>query len=74
MAILPAVNAHFDGTVIVPDEPLPFAPGERLRVIIERATGESVGSRRSLRGIAKGMFEMRHDFNEPLDCFEEYEP
>ncbi len=72
MAMLPAVNAHFDGNVIVPDEPLPLAPGEKLRVTIERASAESDVPRRSLRGIAKGMFEMGDDFNEPLDCFDEY--
>ena len=30
------ILAHFDGQVIVPDEPLPFAPGEKVRVTIER--------------------------------------
>ncbi|QEG37262.1 DUF2281 domain-containing protein [Bythopirellula goksoeyrii] len=72
MATLPTVNAHFDGTVIVPDEPLKLAPGEKLRVTIERAPAESDQPRRSLRGIAKGMFGMGDDFNAPLDCFDEY--
>jgi len=28
-------NAHFDGNVIVPDEPLQFPAGQRLRIEIE---------------------------------------
>lgn len=59
MATLPTVNAHFDGTVIVPDEPLELAPGEKLRVTIERAPAETEQPR--LRaGSAKGMIE--HNF------------
>jgi hypothetical protein len=29
------LNAHFDGKVIVPDEPTGLAPGTRLRVTLE---------------------------------------
>lgn len=29
------LNAHFDGRVIVPDEPTGLAPGTRLRVTVE---------------------------------------
>ena len=29
------LNAHFDGKVIVPDEPLALKPNQRLRVSIE---------------------------------------
>ena len=29
------LNAHFDGKVIVPDEPLTLEPNQRLRVSIE---------------------------------------
>ena len=29
------VNAHFDGRVIIPDEPLDLAPNQALRVQIE---------------------------------------
>jgi hypothetical protein len=30
-----ALNAHFDGKTIVPDEPVGLAPGTRLRVTLE---------------------------------------
>lgn len=56
MSMLPTVNAHFDGTVIVPDEPLALNPGEKLRVTIERAPAES-GQPRRHAGNAKGMIE-----------------
>jgi hypothetical protein len=29
------LNAHYDGKVIVPDEPLSLAPNQRLRISIE---------------------------------------
>ena len=38
MAMLPVVNAHFDGTVIVADDPLSLVPGQKLRVTIEQAS------------------------------------
>jgi len=34
------VSAHFDGKVIVPDEPLDLAPNQPLIVRIERVGGE----------------------------------
>lgn len=30
------ISAHFDGRVIVPDQPLALVPGERVRVSIVR--------------------------------------
>jgi hypothetical protein len=35
------VNAHFDGKVIVPDEPLDFRPNQALRVQIEPLESEA---------------------------------
>lgn len=35
------VNAHFDGKVIVPDEPLDLRPNQALIVQIERIEGET---------------------------------
>lgn len=32
-----AIKAHFDGRVIVPDEPVDFAPGQALIVRVEEA-------------------------------------
>ena len=36
------VSAHFDGKVIVPDEPLDLPPNQALIVRIERVCGEVV--------------------------------
>lgn len=38
------VSAHFDGRVIVPDEPLDLPPNQALIVQIERVGGEAVPS------------------------------
>lgn len=38
------VSAHFDGKVIVPDEPLDLPPNQALIVQIERVGGEVVTS------------------------------
>jgi hypothetical protein len=29
------LKAHFDGKVLVPDEPLPFAPNQKVRITVE---------------------------------------
>jgi hypothetical protein len=34
------INAHFDGKVIVPDEPLDLQPNQALRIQIEPIEGE----------------------------------
>lgn len=42
------LNAHFDGKVIVPDEPLALKPNQKLRISIETldaAPSESHGKR-----------------------------
>ncbi len=75
MSALPVVNAHFDGTVIVPDEPLALVQGEKLRVTIERnapVLAEATKPRPSLLGILEGQVWISDDFNEPLDEFKEY--
>ena len=66
-----SIKAHFDGTSIVLDEPATLRVGQSVQVIVDPSL-DSDTPRRSLRGIAKGMFEMRDDFNEPLDEFAEY--
>jgi len=38
------VRAHFDGKVIVPDEPLDLRPNQSLRIHIEPLEGETEGS------------------------------
>jgi hypothetical protein len=35
------LNAHFDGKVIVPDEPLALKPNQKLRISIEPIENES---------------------------------
>lgn len=71
MSSLPIVNAHFDGNVIVPDEPLPLVPGEKLRVTIERElTGYE--KKRRQAGSARGQVWMSPDFDQPLEEFKDY--
>lgn len=68
-----SIKGHFDGTAIVLDEPAELEIGQAVRVIVDSArNGNGDAPRRSLRGIAKGIFEMRDDFNDPLDAFAEY--
>ena len=68
------INAHFDGKTIVLDEPATLVAGQKLKVVVEPATVvEDIKPVRTSRfGFAKGMIEMRNDFNEPLDDFAEY--
>ncbi|MDR3701331.1 MAG: hypothetical protein P4L56_16915 [Candidatus Sulfopaludibacter sp.] len=42
------VNAHFDGKVIVPDEPVDLPPNEALIVQIERVGGAAAPSEESV--------------------------
>ena len=70
-----SIKGHFDGNGIVLDEPVALEIGQAVRVIVDQShdgNGNGEAPRRSLRGIAKGMFEMRDDFNDPLDAFAEY--
>lgn len=66
-----SLKGHFDGSAIVLDEPATLKLGQHVRVVIEDAADRET-PRPSLRGIAKGTFEMSDDFNEPLDEFAEY--
>jgi len=69
-----SLKAHFDGSTFVLDEapPCPLTVGQEVRVIIDSTPEEPTPPRKSLAGFAKGMFEMREDFNDPLDEFAEY--
>lgn len=42
------VNAHFDGKVIIPDEPLDFAPNQSLIVQIRPVGGEAASTGESV--------------------------
>ena len=69
------IKGHFDGTAIVLDEPATLAVGQIVRVVVEPEPAPAVDAkpgRPPLAGFAKGMFDMRADFNEPLDEFAEY--
>ena len=48
------ISAHFDGQVIVPDQPLSLAPGEKVRVTIEREQTAPSSQPRRQAGSAKG--------------------
>jgi len=66
------LNAHFDGKVFVPDEPVHLSRGQAVRVIVESPSPDTV-VRKPLAGFAKGMIWMSDDFNNPLDDFAEYQ-
>jgi uncharacterized protein (DUF2249 family) len=67
-----SLKAHFDGHSIVLDEPATLAVGQAVRVIVDTDPVENAPQRKSRFGFAKGMFEIRDDFNDPLDEFAEY--
>lgn len=72
------LKAHFDGKVIVPDEPLSFAPNQELRITIEpvESPADAVPTQAKPRrqaGFAKHLnITMSDDFNDELDEFAEY--
>jgi hypothetical protein len=69
-----SIKGHFDGAAVVLDEPASLAVGQQVRIVIDSpdANEAQATARKSLAGFAKGMFEMRDDFNELLDEFAEY--
>ena len=68
-----SLKGHFDGHSIVLDEPATLKVGQAVRVVVDGIEAkEQPTARKSLAGFAKGMFEMRDDFNDPLDEFAEY--
>ncbi len=69
------IKGHFDGTAVVLDEPAELVIGQPVRVIVEpvaAADPPAPPPKPSRFGFAKGMFEMRDDFNDPLEEFAEY--
>jgi hypothetical protein len=66
-----AISAHFDGKVIVPDEPVQLPVGQRLRVVLEVESPTAPPPRQL--GPMKGSVEfMARDFDAPLDDFKKY--
>lgn len=58
------LNAHFDGKVIIPDEPLNLQPNQRLRIEIEPIEAEATKPRtdwHSLIGIASSPGDRPYD-------------
>lgn len=66
------ILAHFDGAVIVPDEPLPLLPGEKVRVTIERDNSEKLSPPRRQAGGLKGKIRIDEGFDDPLPDLNEY--
>jgi hypothetical protein len=66
-----SLTAHFDGKVIVPDEPVHLPVGPRLRVVVEVAPPTD-GPRRQLGTLMGTVRFIASDFDAPLDDFEEH--
>ena len=60
-----AITGHFDGKVIVPDEPVNLPRGQRLLVHIEPQ--QNAPTRVIRPGSAAGQIEISEDFDAPLD-------
>ena len=69
-----AIKGHFDGKVIVPDEPHDLRTGQAVIVQAEPsdATKPSSPRRGPKAGSAQGKIWMADDFDAPLDDFKEY--
>lgn len=65
-----ALKAHFDGKVIVPDEPLDLAPNQELRITVEpvaAAPAQSGDLPKRVFGQQRGVvLYMAPDFNDHL--------
>lgn len=56
--MMSSIKGHFDGNTVVLDEPASLAVGQPVRVIVDSSLDENADAPpRSLRGVAKGMFE-----------------
>ena len=75
MTQIASIKGHFDGTSVVLDEPARLAVGQEVRVIVDPISSSLTPrpTRPSLVGFAKGTFQMRADFNDPLNEFAEYQ-
>ena len=58
-----AIKAHFDGKVLVPDEPLDLPIGQQLQVLIEPTTTDEP----PLVGLARLLAKFPSDPNSPGD-------
>lgn len=61
------LNAHFDGKVIVPDEPLALKPNQRLRIQIEPIDQPIPATSKRRLGLQRGtVVYIAADFNAEL--------
>ncbi|CAN5501139.1 hypothetical protein BH10PLA1_BH10PLA1_23290 [soil metagenome] len=69
-----AIKGHFDGKVIVPDEPHDLRPGQTVIVQAEPAVQADDKLQHPTRkaGSAKGKIWMADDFDAPLEDFKDY--
>jgi hypothetical protein len=63
--------AHFDGNVIVPDEPVELQVGQPLRIAVAIEPPID-GARRQLGSLRGTVQFIAPDFDAPLDEFKEY--
>ena len=63
-----SILGHFDGRVIVPDEPLPLVAGQRLRVEVE-AIDEEKSRFADLLGLAADLPEAPPDLSSQHDHY-----
>ncbi len=67
-----AIKGHFDGKVIVPDEPHDLRPGQAVIVQAEPQTETPSGKRGPKAGSAEGKIWIADDFDAPLEDFADY--
>ncbi len=62
-----AVKAHFDGKVLVPDEPVLLAPNQKVLLQIEPIDSPKASKPKRVFGAQPGAFtHVAPDFDEPL--------
>ncbi len=59
-------KAHYDGKVIVPDEPLSLAPNQKLNITIEPTDANPPPADRVPGRLRDALIDISPDFNEPL--------
>lgn len=69
-----AIKGHFDGKVIIPDEPHDLRAGQAVIVQAEPTEGKISSSpkRGPKAGSAKGKIWIADDFDAPLEDFADY--
>lgn len=61
------LNAHFDGKVIVPDEPLELAPNQKVRISVEPIGSPAATKPKRILGQQPGAFSyVAPDFDDAL--------